>query len=210
MKITKFGHACFVVEHAGQSLVVDPGEYSIDLVIPGNVSVVVVTHVHADHLSEELIRRIIERNPSASIVGHPDVTAKLDAYTTRPVQAGDTVSLGSFNLEFFGGQHAIIAPSWPTFANLGVMINDHVYYPGDSFTIPERTVKLLALPAAAPWLKISEAMDFLQAVKPNQAFPVHDAILSNIGKDLHDRMLKTVAHSIGTVYARIDDSPLEA
>ncbi len=63
--------------------------------------------------------------------------------------------------------------------NVGVLIdNGEVYYPGDSFAEPGMPVKTLALPIAAPWMKTSEAMDFLTHVKPERAFPTHDAILS--------------------------------
>lgn len=37
---------------------------------------------------------------------------------------------------------------------------------------------VLALPTAAPWLKAGEAVDFLRAVAPRLAVPVHEAVLS--------------------------------
>lgn len=210
MKITKFGHACFIVEQDGESLIVDPGEYSLDLVIPENVVGIVVTHEHADHVSKEILQSIVDRNPQASIFAHQDVIAKLDGLSTQVAEAGDKLAVGNFSLEFFGGQHAIIAKEWPIFANLGVMINGKLYYPGDSFTVPDKNVELLALPISAPWLKISESMDFLRTVRPKFAFPTHDAILSDIGKAMIDRMMSTTAQNVGTTYQRIDDTPLEA
>ena len=39
-------------------------------------------------------------------------------------------------------------------------------------------MEVLGLPTAAPWLKLSEAVDLLRAVRPRLAFPVHDAVLS--------------------------------
>ena len=33
---------------------------------------------------------------------------------------------------------------------------------------------ILALPLAAPWLKLSEAIDYAKEVRPNICFPVHD------------------------------------
>jgi L-ascorbate metabolism protein UlaG (beta-lactamase superfamily) len=39
-------------------------------------------------------------------------------------------------------------------------------------------VEVLALPDGAPWLKISEAIDYMLAVKPKVAIPVHDAVLA--------------------------------
>ena len=210
MKITKFGHACFVVEVEGESLIVDPGEYSIDLVIPDNVIGIVITHEHADHFSNNLLRNIFEKNSATVVIAHPDVVTKLNEFKTEAVNANNELTIGGFNLEFFGGQHAIIANDWPIFANLGVMINNQLYYPGDSFTIPNQPVEILALPIAAPWLKISESIEFLQAVKPKLTFPTHDAILSDIGKAIVDRMISTVAQNVGTSYKRIENTTLEA
>ncbi len=37
---------------------------------------------------------------------------------------------------------------------------------------------MLGLPTAAPWLKLSEAVELLRTVRPRLAFPVHDAVLA--------------------------------
>jgi hypothetical protein len=96
----------------------------------------------------------------------------------------------------------------PVVTNLGVMINDLLYYPGDSFTLPGRAIDTLAIPAGAPWLKVGDAMDFLELVKPRFAFPTHDAVLSDIGKGLADRLLNSVAEREGIEYKRLD-TPVE-
>jgi hypothetical protein len=36
----------------------------------------------------------------------------------------------------------------------------------------------LAAPAAAPWMRISEAVDYLRAVAPNRAVPIHQGIIT--------------------------------
>jgi len=51
-------------------------------------------------------------------------------------------------------------------------------------------------------------MDFLTAITPRLAFPTHDAILSDTGKNLVDRILGAAAQPIGTTYQRIDE-PIE-
>jgi len=206
MKLTKYEHACFTVEKDGQVLVVDPGGFTSDFIAPEHVVGIVITHEHADHFDQEQITAIIDKNPDAIIVGHGEVLKQIEVFTTKTVDAGETFELGPFKLEFFGGEHAVIHPSMPPVANLGVMINDLLYYPGDSFTLPGKPVDVLALPVAAPWLKISEAMDFLTAVKPRLAFPTHDAILSKVGRSLPDRMLPGFAESYGGTYQRIEKS----
>lgn len=203
MKLTKYSHACLVLEKDGQSLVIDPGIWSTDFVVPENVVGVVVTHEHQDHCDAEKLQSIVEKNPEAVIYAHQAVVDKLDNLPTQSVESSKIVHVGDFELEFCGGEHAVIHGSWPRFANLGVMVDEVFYYPGDSFTPPPSQVAVLALPASAPWMKFSEAMDFLVSVKPERAFPTHDAILSETGQALADSMFGQVAEQTGTSYARI-------
>ncbi|MDB5177379.1 MAG: hypothetical protein JWN75_1047 [Candidatus Saccharibacteria bacterium] len=208
MKITKFEHACFVVEQNGQSLIIDPGHYTTDLVIPQNVVAVVTTHNHADHYSEEHLQHIVDKNPDVVIIGLDEVVSQITDIKTLSVVANEGVKIGEFELEFFGGRHAVIISDIPVIGNLGVMINNRIYYPGDSFTVPDQPVEILALPVAAPWMKFSESIEFLRAVKPTLAFPTHDAILSDEGKGLPDMMIPGFAEKVGTKYQRLVE-PLE-
>lgn len=206
MKLVKYEHACFTVEKDGKLLVVDPGNYSSDFLAPENVVAVVITHQHADHFDHEQLAGVIDKNPDAVIVAHPSITRQIEVFETRSVKAGDALDVGPFSLAFFGGEHAVIHSDLPVIANLGVMINDLLYYPGDSFALPDsRSVDTLAIPAAAPWMKIAEAMDYLTAIRPRMAFPTHDAILSSEGKALADRLLGMVAKQNNIDYRRVGE-----
>jgi len=205
MRLTKYEHACFTVEKDGKLLVVDPGGWTTDLGSPENVVAIVVTHEHPDHFDVSALGALIAHNPDAVIYAHENITRQFgDTLPHQAVAAGDAVTAGPFGLRFFGGEHAVIHPDMPIVANLGVMVNDSLYYPGDSFALPDRPVQTLALPAAAPWMKISEAMDFCKQIDADFVFPTHDAILSDIGKSLSDRLLDGVANK----YQRLK-TPLE-
>jgi L-ascorbate metabolism protein UlaG (beta-lactamase superfamily) len=204
MKLTKYEHACFTLEKDDQMLVVDPGNLSSDFLPSANTTAIVLTHAHPDHSDHEQIAAIIDKNPEAVIVGHPDVIAEIEVFKTQSVNAGDKLTIGVFNLEFFGGTHALIHRSKPPVANLGVLINELLYYPGDSFTLPGRDVDTLALPAGGPWMKTGEAMDFLEVIKPRFAFPTHDAVLSDIGKGMADAWFTGFSQSLGIEYQRLE------
>jgi L-ascorbate metabolism protein UlaG (beta-lactamase superfamily) len=205
MKLTKYEHACFTVEKDDQILVVDPGVFSPDFIPPENVISIIVTHKHADHYDHDMIAEIIDKNPDALILGHETVVSAIDVFETKAVSAGEIVTVGPFELEFFGGQHALIHETIPRVANLGVLIDELLYYPGDSFTFPEKPVDVLALPISAPWLKMSEVMDFLVAVRPRLAFPTHDAILSDNGKQIGDALLGNTAKQNSIEYVRLSE-----
>lgn len=206
MKLTKYRHACFTVEENGKVLVVDPGAFSTDFIAPSNVVVVIITHEHPDHFDPEHVAEIMDKNPEAVILAPHSISDKLEVFNHRPVTAGDAITLEPFDLTFHGGQHAIIHEGIPTIENVGVMLNNLLYYPGDSFVLPGQPVDTLLLPASAPWMKISEAMNFLSTVKPRLAIPTHDAILSIEGQEIADRLLGGAAKTLGSEYQRLDTS----
>ncbi len=104
------------------------------------------------------------------------VAAAHPGFAWQIVSAGDARTAGPFALAFSGGRHAEIHRSIPVIDNLGVLVNGLLYYPGDSFTVPSGPVDVLAVPASAPWLKIGEVMDYVDAVKPRRAFATHASI----------------------------------
>ncbi|MBK4346272.1 MBL fold metallo-hydrolase [Lacisediminihabitans changchengi] len=190
MRVTKQEHAALILQSAEKVLVVDPGSFTTALVGLSNVVGIVITHEHADHWTAEQLTRIIDRNPDAVIYGPAGVVAAASDFHVVVVEAGDTVTVEPFTLRFFGGEHAVIHSSIPVVDNLGVLVNDTLYYPGDSYTIPEGVeVDTLAAPVGAPWLKIGDAMDFVLAVKPRRAFAVHEMTLSTAGKNMQRERL---------------------
>lgn len=204
MELTKYQHACFTLQLDGQTLVIDPGEFSGDFTVPTNVAAIVITHDHPDHFSQSRLDELYRAHPDAVVVGPASVISKLSSGRTATVQPGDTLTAGPFTLKFFGGKHALIHSSIPVTTNVGVLVNDTVYYPGDSFAQPDSPVHTLALPVAAPWLKLGEVIDFLMATRPKFAFPTHDAILSDIGRHMVDGRLAEIAKAHGGDYQRLD------
>lgn len=88
----------------------------------------------------------------------------------------------------------------PIFQNIGVLVNDTLFYPGDAFTIPAKPFQLLAIPVGSPWANVAEEVDYMKAVKPHQAFPTHNAHLSEIGLDGRNSWLSQAAEPLGTTY----------
>ncbi len=195
MRLVKFTHACVRIEDGDRRLLIDPGVWAEDEAFDG-VTDVLVTHEHDDHIDVERINSRDVRVFGPQTVR--DLGIEGDVLT--PVAAGDVFTAGGFSVTAVGGAHAEIYEGLPGCANLGYLV-EGIYHPGDSFFVPEEPVSTLLVPAAAPWFKLSEALDFVRAVGPERAFPIHDRMLSaDIGFDYVDGWMEAKAN---TDYARI-------
>ncbi len=197
MKITKYEHACLVIEEQGKRLVIDPGKFSNSL--PNDLSGVVgivITHVHSDHFDIEKIKNLLSKNSELDIFSTEQVKDEMknEGLSPKLVKAGDKVEWGGFVLEFFGGNHEL----YKDFQNIAVLVNKKLYHPGDSYTKPNLPVEVLAAPASAPWLRVTEASDFITAVRAKTVFPIHNSLLSEIGESIHYRILGGAAESVGS------------
>ncbi len=197
MKIIKYEHAFLELELSGRSVLIDPGNYSPNLPDLANVVAICLTHVHDDHSYRKHVEKLLKQNPEAALFGPPEVATKLAGLPVQSVYHGDHYEVQGFEIDFYGYLHQEIHSSIPVIQNVGVMINRTLYYPGDSYTAPDSPVEVLACPASAPWLKISDVMDFLASVKAKVVFPTHNALLSDHGHDLYNSRIRQVAEENG-------------
>jgi L-ascorbate metabolism protein UlaG (beta-lactamase superfamily) len=202
VRITKYEHATLEVGLGDDTLVIDPGVFLSHPDFTGVVAIV-LTHEHSDHWTADQVRRILEKNPDAKVYGPQGVADAAEDLPVEVVAAGDVVEAGAFTLEFFGGEHAVIHESIPMIDNVGVLVNDELYYAGDSYTAPGVDVGTLAAPIGAPWLKIGEAMDYVLAVKPKRSFYVHDMTLSVAGKQMAAARLSWATEQGGGTFTEL-------
>ena len=193
------------VQKSGSTIIIDPGAFTTPLNDVTGVIAIVVTHEHADHWTPEQLRRILERNPDARIFGPGGVAAAVVDHdlTVETVKNGDELQVGPFSLKFIGEKHAVIHESIPVIDNVAVLIDDSFYYAGDSFTLPNVPIDTLAAPIGAPWLKVGEAIDYVLAVAPRRAFPVHEAVLSQIGISINSERLESATQQGGGEYVKL-------
>lgn len=197
MKITKFEHAFLKLDLSGQQLLIDPGIYSPSLPQLENVVGIVLTHLHDDHSYLPHIQAIKQQFPQARVFGPQDVAAKLGGIACEVVTHGSHLEVGGFSLDFFGDQHQEIHRSIPLVQNVGVLVNSKLYYPGDSYTQCDYPFEVLACPSAAPWMKISDLIDYLAAVRPKRAFATHNAILNDNGHALQNNRIREIVTKHG-------------
>lgn len=194
-EISSWGHSCIRLERDGRRLVLDPGSFS-DLSVLDDADAVLVTHEHPDHVDPARLAAVVGDRPALRVWAHADVVRQLveagaDAERVRAVAAGDAFDAAGFDVRVLGERHAVIHPDVPVPANLAFLVDGAVLHPGDALVVPpaDARVDLLLVPVAAPWLKVAEAVDYVRAVGPRVAVPIHDAILSDPGRALCDRLV---------------------
>ena len=160
----------------------DPGTFSHGFEGITGLTAILITHQHPDHADPQRLPALVEANPSAALYADPQTAAMLGSGWTA-VEVGDEFPLAGLTIRGVGGRHAVIHPEIPVIDNISYLIGDgdhpaKLMHPGDALFVPDEPVEVLATPAAAPWMKISEAVDYLRAVGPRHAVPIHQGIIA--------------------------------
>jgi L-ascorbate metabolism protein UlaG (beta-lactamase superfamily) len=173
MKITKFVHSCLMVEMpapVNRTVIFDPGVMSEealpvdDLVYLDDI---IITHVHPDHVSVDLLKKLLAKFPTVRITSTEQVVKYLagEGIKASPTPPADVV--------FFDAPHESVEPLWPQPENIGVHYLDKFTHPGDSHSFSE-TKDILALPITAPWGSSIKALNLALELKPRYVLPIHD------------------------------------
>ncbi|RHA40716.1 MBL fold metallo-hydrolase [Cellulomonas rhizosphaerae] len=190
--LTRWSHACIRLERGSDVLVIDPGVFTDAASALAGCRAILITHEHVDHLDVGPVAAAVAAG--AHVWGPAEALAALSAAGAEPeslhtVAGGDTVTAGGFEVEVVGEWHAQIHPDIPLVKNVGYLV-ERVLHPGDSFvSVDPGTVDVLLAPVAGPWLKVSEAIDYVRAVAPSRAVVIHDAPLSDAGRQLTLRLV---------------------
>lgn len=185
-----------LVETGAARLLLDPGVYSTGFAELTELDAILVTHLHPDHLDLDRLPGLLAANPAAELlVDSGSAPLLADAgIPHRVVGPWQRLELGGTAVDVIGGDHGVIHPDIPVVPNNGYLIDGDagiVLHPGDALDPSPRPVDLLLLPTAAPWLKVSEAVDYLRAVAPALVVPIHQAILAK--PDKYYRLFRELA-----------------
>jgi glyoxylase-like metal-dependent hydrolase (beta-lactamase superfamily II) len=179
------------MEKDGSTLVLDPGSFSGESLLDG-ADAVLITHEHFDHVNAELLKsapaglEIWTCQAVADQLG--DIAAKVQV-----VRDTDAFSTAGFDVKVIGEWHAVNLPGAAPIQNVGFLVDEEVFYPGDALTAPGVDVPTLLVPTTGPWVKLSETIQYLRDVRPARAYSTHDGLANDIGLMLIDNFLSMEA-----------------
>jgi len=210
MLLTKFTHACVRLEKEGRVLVLDPGIFSETGQALAGAHAILITHEHPDHIDQDTVLASLAANPGLTLHAPEGVAIALRAAApatagqVHEAAAGDTFTTAGFTIRGFGGQHALIHASIPVVANVGYLVDDAVYHPGDSLIVPAGVqVQTLLVPVHAPWSKVAEVVDFVVSVRAPRAFQIHDGLLNEKGLAFTESHIGRVGAEHGTAFRHL-------
>jgi L-ascorbate metabolism protein UlaG (beta-lactamase superfamily) len=173
--ITKLVHACLLVETRSSRVLIDPGSFSwnderLDLAALEGVDRILITHEHADHVSVDFVKAVLEMSNNARV-------ETTDALAT--ILEAEGIDAGGDPTPRFRAPHERI-PIGPGPQNTGFHVEGVLSHPGDSHSFVE-TMPILAMPFVAPWGSLTAAVDRVRLNAPRFVIPIHDWFLSTDG-----------------------------
>ena len=205
MRFFKHGHACVRLETGDRTIVIDPGAFTRAGAAEG-ASAVLITHEHPDHWTPDQLRATDARIYTIAAVEAqireqaPDVAERVTV-----VAPGQSLDIG-VTVEVVGVKHAVIHPELPHVDNSGYLLHVEsrtIFHPGDALTSLPVAPDLLLLPVSAPWLKVSEAIDYARDVGAPRSLAIHDAVYSETGLGIVDGHLKRFLGARDQEYLRL-------
>ncbi|WP_335983266.1 MBL fold metallo-hydrolase [Streptomyces sp. CA2R106] len=192
MQLTKHTHACVTLAKDGARLVLDPGAFSPEAAQEvAAADAVLITHDHFDHFDEELIGKALESRPELRVYGPASVVDRWSARAGQvtAVAAGDVLEVAGFDVRVFGELHAVVHRDIPRVANVGYLVDEDIYHPGDAYHVPDAPVGTLLLPTSGPWTSLAESVDYVREVAPRRLIQIHEIMLSEVGQQSTARFI---------------------
>ncbi|HVZ75882.1 MAG TPA: MBL fold metallo-hydrolase [Candidatus Paceibacterota bacterium] len=205
MKITKFGHCCMLIDIDGVKILTDPGSFTTEQNDVTGLDAVLITHSHGDHYHADSVPHLKNNNPDAIFVTNAEVGELLKKENVEFTKVGDgeKTDVKGISIEGFGTKHAEIYGDMGQVENTAYLVAEKFYFPGDNFEIPRKSVDVLALPVAGPWLKIKDVINFAKEIKARTAFGVHDGMIVPPFRGFVGTALKMFV--LGTEYVSMQD-----
>ncbi|HSH31857.1 MAG TPA: MBL fold metallo-hydrolase, partial [Candidatus Saccharimonadales bacterium] len=171
MKITKYPQSCLLLEKAGRSIVIDPGNFfsakhSVEEL--GPIEAVLYTHQHGDHFDPALMERF--KSLGIALYGNAAVAALIGEGATV-ARSDQRLAVAGFEIMPHDLPHfqkaGIVMPP-----NTGYIVDGHFFHPGDGIKTAGVRVDDLAAPVGGPF-EYQDIKEFAVSLGAKRVIPIH-------------------------------------
>lgn len=199
--IQRLTDSCLLVTTDSEAVLFDPGFHTyqsgeFDLDSLGDVSRVMITHEHGDHVNPEFVSWVLDRGNDVTVHTNQtvvDILAKSDIGASTDLPEG--VSAEDVDHE--------VLPTGAAPPNRSFTMEGLFTHPGDSHQ-PSRSAPVLALPLIAPWGSATAAVEFARRLGPREVVPIHDFYMSRDGRSWIRGLAKRVLAEDGIEVVDLD------
>lgn len=190
MQLTKFSHACVLVEDTNHTALFDPGQFAwesglVQIDDWAKLDYVMITHQHFDHFHKPFVEAIIAKFPDVQFFSTPEVVSQLKELGAQHISTESNDELTVTELTHDG--MTPLAPS-PPCQNVRFDYKNTITHPGDSIHFVD-SKGVLFLPLAGPWEAAIDAIATGQNAKPRYIVPIHDWMWNDEWRTtMYDRM----------------------
>ena len=179
IRVRKIHHACLTVDDGSTRLLIDPGRLGPRPGLDG-VDAVLITHRHFDHLDPELVGAALRRGIPVWAPG--DALGGLGGDDgLHEAVPGAALRIGALPVRVAGNRHAELHPTLAGPENRAYLIAERVFVTGDEHPVPPGRPAALVTPVDAPWLRATDLIRYVRAVRPELVVGVHDGLLNEDG-----------------------------
>jgi L-ascorbate metabolism protein UlaG (beta-lactamase superfamily) len=174
MKIIKYAQSCVLVEVDGKKILIDPGNYGLDLENLKDVDIILITHKHEDHCSIEAIKTIV-KSSKPIIITNKEVNELLreNGIESSILDVGKSKQINEVYIKAIRGKHGL-PPNKIIPEDTGFLINEKIYHPGDTVNFEGKPyADMVLVPIAGPELSIDTAIQFVNEIKCKIVIPIH-------------------------------------
>jgi hypothetical protein len=199
--IKRITDSCLIVTTDDGATMFDPGFHAVEsgavnLDEIGDIQRILITHEHDDHVSPEFVNFLVDRNEDVTVYSNQNVANIL---------AKHDIQVSTSNPSGTSSEDVVheTTPMGTAPPNRSWTIDGVLTHPGDSYG-PTRTAPVLALGLLTPWGSTTRSLEFARGLAPQQAIPVHDSYLSDVGRQWIYNVAKHVLVNDGIEFVTLD------
>lgn len=171
MKVTRFFQSCLLIDDTGARILIDPSAQEKERLSNfGKINAVCYTHEHGDHFDADMAEEFIKAGVP---VYTNESTAKLLKGKSNVVGDGQDFTVGNMNIKVIELPHCPMVDGSPGPQNVGYLINEKLFHPGDGKELSGLQVENLALPLTGPDISMRDAFTMASTLGAKTVVPIH-------------------------------------